>query len=154
MNLKNLESENSVPEKQTCKKPRKTPSCFCLCDHFYLRMKNVIHFTFIYKNLFRMSNNSITFARNIRDGRISKVKQKLVCNHAETGATYAEMIQNKGKIHIKFSQEYKYVAKSRFWWGNVWLNLSYKGTLWVFLRFILSAMRSHCKRSLLQCPKL
>lgn len=67
-------------------------------------MKNVNSLKIkFYTNLFRMSNNSITFARNIRDGRISKVKQKLVCNHAETGATYAEMIQNKGKIHKKFS---------------------------------------------------
>lgn len=44
-----------------------------------------------------MSN--VSFGRNIRDGRISKSKQKLVCNHSETGATYAEMIQNKGMEH-------------------------------------------------------
>ena len=48
-----------------------------------------------------MSNSTSTFGRNIRDGRISKVKQKLVCNHAETGATYAEMIQNKGMTKIQ-----------------------------------------------------
>lgn len=116
MNFKNLESENSIPEKiqKPVKKTRKKSSYFCLCEYFYLRMKNVNSLN-NYTNLFRMSNNSITFARNIRDGRISKVKQKLVCNHAETGATYAEMIQNKGKIHKKFIQEYRYVANSRFW---------------------------------------